>query len=81
MKKINTMHTTARFKPYREARVFSENELLFMEIQACLLISETERPWWKKLSAQEKYRILYTHNQSSSFIKDFSTNTTLVQEV
>lgn len=76
------MHTTARFKPYREARVFSENELLFMEIQACLLITEAERPWWKKLSAQEKYRILYSNYHScTAFIKDFSTNTTLVQEV
>ncbi len=75
------MHTTARFKPYREARVFSENELLFMEIQACFLFTQAERPWWRKLSAQEKYRILYTNHSTTSFIKDFSTNTTLVQEV
>jgi hypothetical protein len=75
------MHTAPRFKPYREARVFSESELLFMEIQACILFTASSRPWWKRLSASEKYRVLYAEKQNSSFVKDFTTNTTLVQEV
>lgn len=75
------MTSIIRYKPYREARVFSESELLFMEIQACLLFTASERPWWGRLSANEKYRVLFAGKQETGFIKDFSTNTTLVQEV
>jgi hypothetical protein len=81
LRKITAMHTATRYKPYREARVFSENELLFMEIQACILFTASSRPWWKRLSAGEKYRVLYAGKENSSFVKDFTTNTTLVQEV
>jgi len=75
------MYTTPRYKPYREARVFSDSELLFMEIQACILFTASSRPWWNRLSANEKYRVLYAGKESAAFIKDFTTNTTLVQEV
>ena len=75
------MNTVARFKPYREARVFSDSELLFMEIQACILFTASSRSWWKRLSASEKYRVLYAEKENSSFVKDFTTNSTLVQEV
>ncbi|MFZ6023911.1 MAG: hypothetical protein ACOYVG_05580 [Bacteroidota bacterium] len=75
------MHTTARYKPYREARVFSDSELLFMEIQACILFTASSRPWWKRLSAGEKYRVLYAEKKNSSFVKDFTSNSTLIQEV
>ncbi len=75
------MYTIPRYTPYREARVFSNNELLFMEIQACLLFTASVRPWWDRLSANEKYRVLYEGKEKSAFITDFSTNSTLVQEV
>lgn len=79
--KINSMNTAPRYKPYREARVFSANELLFMEIQACLLFTASSRPWWSRLSAHEKYRVLYAGKEPNAFVKDFTSNSTLVQEV
>lgn len=74
------MYTKPRYKPYYEVRVFSKNELLFMEIQACLLFTASARLWWNRLSANEKFRVLYPDNEQFAFIKDGSIHTCLVQE-
>lgn len=39
---------------------FTENELLHMEVKAIFLLGKENMHWWKRLSPQEKHRILYT---------------------
>ncbi len=65
-----TYRHSSSYKPYREARVFSTSELLFIEIKALILFGETAKDWWKRLSPAEKYQIL-----------DSKDHTTVVNEV
>lgn len=62
------MYTATRFKPYREAIVFSPSELLFMEIRSLILFGEIARPWWNRLSAIEKYRILQGEKSNTQIV-------------
>lgn len=75
-----TYRHSSSYKPYREARVFSTNELLFMEIKALILFGETAKDWWKRLSPTEKYQILYSKDQSSG-VMEIHGNSKMIQQL
>lgn len=68
------------YKPYREVRIFSTSELLFMEIKALILFGETAKDWWKRLSPAEKYRILHLKEDSRA-VKEVHGDNTMIQQV
>jgi len=75
-----TYRHSSSYKPYREARVFSSSELLFMEIKALLLFGATAKDWWKRLSPAEKYRILYSKDDSRT-VNEVHGDNTMIQQV
>ncbi len=56
------MYQSPILTPQIKKKVFTESELLFMELKARLLFGETARGWWDRLSPAEKYQILNTDN-------------------
>lgn len=75
-----TYKHSSSYKPYREARVFSTSELLFMEIKALILFGETAKDWWKRLSPTEKYQILYSKDHPT-VVNEIHGNNTMIQQV
>jgi len=75
-----TYRHSSAYKPYREARVFSTSELLFMEIKALILFGETAKDWWKRLSPTEKYQILYSKDHPT-VVNEIHGNNTMIQQV
>lgn len=68
------------YKAYREARVFSKEELLLMDFKAMILFGESAKDWWKRLSPEEKYQILFSE-KPSSYVDEIHGNTCMVQEL
>lgn len=68
------------YKPYREVRIFSTSELLFMEIKALLLFGATAKDWWNRLSPAEKHRILHSKDDSRA-VNEVHGDNTMIQQV
>lgn len=75
-----TYRHSSSYKPYRETRVFSTSELLFMEIKALILFGETTKDWWKRLSPAEKYQILHS-NDHATVVNEVHGKSKMIQEV
>lgn len=75
-----TYRHPSSYKPYREARIFSTSELLFMDIKAMILFGETAKDWWKRLSPAEKYRILNCRDKST-VVHEIHGNNKMIQQV
>ncbi|MDZ4071173.1 MAG: hypothetical protein U1C70_05050 [Sediminibacterium sp.] len=75
-----TYKHSSSYKPYREARVFSTSELLFIEIKAMILFGATAKDWWKRLSPAEKYRILHAKENPRS-VNEVHGDNTMIQQV
>lgn len=75
-----TYRHSSLYKPYREARVFSTSELLFMEIKALILFGETAKDWWKRLSPAEKYQILHSNDHATA-VNEIRGNNTMIPQV
>jgi hypothetical protein len=75
-----TYKHSSSYKPYREARVFSPNELLFMEIKALILFGGTAKDWWKHLSPLEKYEILHSQD-NAVVVKEIHGNNKIIQQL
>lgn len=75
-----TYRHPSSYKPYREVRIFSTSELLFMEIKALILFGETAKDWWKQLSPSEKYRILHSKDDSRA-VNEVHGDNTMIQQV
>jgi hypothetical protein len=75
-----TYQQRSLYKPYREARVFSNNELLFMELKALVLFGATAKDWWKRLSPAEKYQILHS-KEDSTVVNEIHGNNKMIQQI
>jgi hypothetical protein len=51
-----------------------------MEIKALLLFGGTAKDWWKRLSPAEKYRILYSKDDSRA-VNEVHGDNTMIQQV
>lgn len=66
-------------KPYQQAIVFSDKDILLMDAKALVLFGKAYQHWWKTLSPIEKHRILTTDDTHQ--VKQLETNSTLIQQL
>lgn len=66
-------------KPYQQAIVFSDNDLLLMDAKALVLFGKASQRWWKTLIPIEKHRILTSDDTHQ--IKQLEGNSTQIQQL